>query len=89
MSETKPQILSAASETLFLTLCLRAMESLRLDALIKDEKAEALVKKINHLFLPFGKDTGEKEWQQVTSFHLPWRFFLITGAFLPAHFSAL
>jgi len=47
MSETLGQDLSGVSETLLLTLCLRAMESQRPDALIKDEKAEALAKKIS------------------------------------------
>ncbi|MDH4138731.1 MAG: class I SAM-dependent methyltransferase [Anaerolineae bacterium] len=47
MSETLEQDLSGVSETLLLTLCLRAMESQRPDALIKDEKAEALAKKIS------------------------------------------
>jgi O-methyltransferase involved in polyketide biosynthesis len=48
MSETLEQDLSGVSETLLLTLCLRAMESQRPDALIKDEKAEALAKKISN-----------------------------------------
>ena len=47
MSETLEQDLSGVSETLLLTLCLRVMESQRPDALIKDEKAEALAKKIS------------------------------------------
>jgi len=47
MSETLEQDLSGVSETLLLTLYLRAMESQRPDALIKDEKAEALAKKIS------------------------------------------
>jgi O-methyltransferase involved in polyketide biosynthesis len=47
MSETKSQILSGVPETLLITLYIRTMESQRPDALIKDEKAEALVKKIS------------------------------------------
>ncbi len=43
MSETKSQLLSGVPETLLLTLYIRAMESQRPDALIKDEKAVALV----------------------------------------------
>jgi len=39
MSETPHQDLSGVSETLLATLYLRAMESQRPDALIKDEKA--------------------------------------------------
>jgi len=43
MSQTSQQDLSGAAETLLVTLYLRAMESQRSDALIKDEKAVALV----------------------------------------------
>jgi O-methyltransferase involved in polyketide biosynthesis len=43
MSETTNQGLSGVAETLLITLYLRAMESQRPDALIKDEKAVALV----------------------------------------------
>ncbi len=43
MSQTESPTLSGASETLLITLYLRAMESQRPDALIKDEKAVALV----------------------------------------------
>ena len=43
MSEIKSQTLSGVSETLLVTLYLRAMETQRPDALIKDEKAVALV----------------------------------------------
>jgi O-methyltransferase involved in polyketide biosynthesis len=43
MSETTIQDLSGVAETLLITLYLRAMESQRPDALIKDEKAVALV----------------------------------------------
>ena len=43
MSETSHQDLSGVSETLLVTLYLRAMESQCPDALIKDEKAVALV----------------------------------------------
>ena len=39
MSETTNQGLSDVSETLLMTLYIRAMESQRPDALIKDEKA--------------------------------------------------
>jgi O-methyltransferase involved in polyketide biosynthesis len=39
MSETSHQDLSGVAETLLMTLYIRAMESQRPDALIKDEKA--------------------------------------------------
>ena len=44
MSELTIQSLSGVSETLLLPLCIRAIESQRPDALIKDEKAVALVR---------------------------------------------
>ncbi len=47
MSEISNQSLSGVAETLFLPLYIRAMESQRPDALIKDEKAVALVKQMN------------------------------------------
>jgi hypothetical protein len=50
MSETKSQTLSGLSETLLVMLYLRAMESRRLDTLIKDEKAEALVAQMSYDF---------------------------------------
>ena len=43
VSEIKSQALNSVSETLLVTLYLRAMESQRPDALIKDEKSVALV----------------------------------------------
>ena len=43
MPETRPELLSSVAETLLIPLYLRAMESQRPDALIKDEKAVALV----------------------------------------------
>jgi O-methyltransferase involved in polyketide biosynthesis len=62
MSETKPQTLSGVAETLLVTLYLRAMESQRPDALIKDERAEALVKKIS--------DDGFYDFSRIKSLHL-------------------
>ncbi len=50
MSEIKTQNLNSVAETMLITLYLRAMESQRPDALIKDEKAEALVKQIDYDF---------------------------------------
>ncbi len=49
MSET-PQDLSNVAETLLMTLYIRAMESQRPDALIKDEKAVALVTQMSYDF---------------------------------------
>jgi len=50
MSETTNQNLSGVAETLLMTLYIRAMESQRPDALIKDEKAVALVTEMSYDF---------------------------------------
>jgi O-methyltransferase involved in polyketide biosynthesis len=50
MSETTNQNLSGVAETLLMTLYIRAMESQRPDALIKDEKAVALVTQMSYDF---------------------------------------
>jgi O-methyltransferase involved in polyketide biosynthesis len=50
MSETNTQDLSGVAETLLMTLYIRAMESQRPDALIKDEKAVALVTQMSYDF---------------------------------------
>jgi methyltransferase (TIGR00027 family) len=50
MSETPNQDLSGVAETLLMTLYIRAMESQRPDALIKDEKAVALVTQMSYDF---------------------------------------
>jgi len=50
MSENTDQGLSSVSESLLVTLYLRAMESQRPDALIKDEKAVALVAQMSYDF---------------------------------------
>src|SRR5512139_4145783 len=47
MSETTNPNLSGVAETLLITLYIRAMESQRPDALIKDERAEALVRQLD------------------------------------------
>jgi methyltransferase (TIGR00027 family) len=47
MSETSQQNLSGVAETLLIPLYIRAMESQRPDALIKDERAEALVRQMD------------------------------------------
>src|SRR5512139_1286582 len=53
MSETKSQILSAASETSLMAVYIRAMETQRPNALIKDEKAVALVAQMSDEFARF------------------------------------
>jgi len=50
MSETTNLTLSGVSQTLLVTLYLRAMETQRPDALIKDEKAVELVTRMGHDF---------------------------------------
>jgi len=50
MSETNYQSLSGVAETMLITLYLRAMESQRPDALVKDEKAVALVMQMSYDF---------------------------------------
>src|SRR5512139_3519560 len=47
MSETTKPILSGVPETLLITLYIRAVESQRPDALVKDERAEALVSQLD------------------------------------------
>ncbi len=47
MSETAKLNLAGVAETLLITLYIRAMESQRPDALIKDERAEALVRRLD------------------------------------------
>jgi len=51
MTETAYQDLSGVAETLLITLAIRAFESQRPDALIKDERAEALVSQMDQDFL--------------------------------------
>jgi O-methyltransferase involved in polyketide biosynthesis len=50
MSENTNQDLSGVAETLLMTLYIRATESQRPDALIKDEKAVALVTSMSYDF---------------------------------------
>src|SRR5512143_2121774 len=47
MSETTKPNLSDVAETLLITLYIRAVESQRPDALMKDERAEALVRQLD------------------------------------------
>jgi O-methyltransferase involved in polyketide biosynthesis len=51
MSGITPQSLSGVEETLLITLYIRALESQRPDALLKDEKAVALVRQMDQDFL--------------------------------------
>jgi O-methyltransferase involved in polyketide biosynthesis len=62
MTEIKPANLSEISETLLITLYLRAMESQRPDALIHDKKAESLVKQISN--------AGFYDFSRIKSLHL-------------------
>jgi len=62
MSEIASPHLSGAAEALLVTLYLRAVESQRPDAVVKDEKAETLVKKIS--------DAGLYDFGQIKSLHL-------------------
>ena len=62
MSEMNFQTLIGVVEALLVTLYLRAMESRRPDALIKDKKAEVLIKKIN--------DAGLYDFSRIKSLHL-------------------
>jgi len=62
MSETSHQELSGVSESLLVTLYLRAMETQRPDALIKDEKAVALVKQMS--------DDGRYDFSRIRLLHL-------------------
>jgi len=62
MSEIKSLTLTGTAETLLITLYIRAMESQRPDALIKDEKAEALFRKI--------RDNGLYDFSRMKSLHL-------------------
>jgi len=50
MSEITNQSLSDVAETLLIPLYIRAMESQRPDALLKDEKAVALVRQMDYDF---------------------------------------
>jgi O-methyltransferase involved in polyketide biosynthesis len=47
MSETTKPDLSGVPATMLISLCIRAVESQRPDALIKDERAEALVRRLD------------------------------------------
>jgi O-methyltransferase involved in polyketide biosynthesis len=65
MSEISKQNLNDVAETLLITLYIRAKESERPDAIIKDEKAVALIKEINYDFSQI-KQIKIDETDQVT-----------------------
>ena len=62
MSETPHQDLSGVAETSLIALYIRAIESQRTDALIKDERAEAVVRELDQEYLrkttALTEDTG-------------------------------
>jgi len=63
MSETTNPNLNSVAETLLITLYIRALESQRPDALLKDDKAVALVDQMNYDFSRFAQlkmDEGDK-----------------------------
>jgi len=63
MSETTNPNLNGVAETLLITLYIRALESQRSDALLKDYKAVALVNQMNYDFSRFAQikmDEGDK-----------------------------
>ena len=70
MSETTNQDLSGVAETLLMTLYIRAMESQRPDALIKDEKAVELVKQLTRMDHPLRLLTGSSRsrWPRRTRY---------------------
>jgi len=61
MSEITDQNLSGVAETLLITLYIRAMESQRPDALLKDEKAVALVTQMSYDFSRFEQIKMDEE----------------------------
>jgi O-methyltransferase involved in polyketide biosynthesis len=65
MSEIANQNLSGVAETLLITLYVRAIESQRTDALLKDEKAVALVRQMDSVFSRIKQIKMDKE-DQVT-----------------------
>jgi len=66
MSEGTAQCLSGVAETLLITLAIRAFESQRPDALVKDDRAEALVGQMDQDFLR-SKLARIKEYSQVAT----------------------
>jgi O-methyltransferase involved in polyketide biosynthesis len=62
VTESNQINLSGTAETLLVTLYLRAMESLRPDALLKDDKAVALVKQIS--------ESGRYDFNRIKLLHL-------------------
>ena len=76
MSELAHHDLGGVAETLLIPLYIRAMESQRPDALLKDEKAVALVTQMDAAFSHIKKikmDEDDAERPSPTSFSLPGR----------------
>ena len=84
MSEIKSQTLSGVAETMLITLYLRAMESQRPDALIKDEKAVALVTQMSYEFARI-KQIPMSEANKVTIFLRNREFDSYARDFLSRH----
>jgi O-methyltransferase involved in polyketide biosynthesis len=84
MAETTYQDLSGVAETLLITLYIRAMESQRPDALIKDEKAEALASQMDPDFMQ-KKMAKIEDYSQVATILLSREFDHHTRDFLTRH----
>ncbi|MDH4138730.1 MAG: class I SAM-dependent methyltransferase, partial [Anaerolineae bacterium] len=88
MSETPNQNLSGVSQTLLVTVYLRAMETQRPDALIKDEKAVELVTRMSHDF-DFIKQIPMKEVNMVVPLLRNREFDRYAQDFLTRHSKAV
>ena len=84
MSETTNPTLSGVSQTLLITLYLRAMETQRPDALIKDEKAVELVTRMSRDF-DFMKQIPMKEVNKVVPLLRNRKFDRYAQDFLTRH----
>jgi methyltransferase (TIGR00027 family) len=88
MSEITPQSLSGVAETLLIILAIRAFESQRPDALIKDERAEALVSQMDQDFLR-SKLAKVEDYSQVAIILRSREFDRYTQSFLARHSDAV
>jgi methyltransferase (TIGR00027 family) len=84
MSETTYRDLSGVAETSLITLYIRAIESQRPDALIRDENAVALVRQMDQGFLQ-KKLAGIREYSQVALVLRTREFDRFTRDFLARH----
>jgi len=84
MSEVTAQSLSGVAETLLITTAIRAFESQRPDALIKDERAEALVSQMDQDFLR-NKLAKVEEYSQIAMILRSRDFDCYTQDFLARH----